>query len=224
MAENNTSANTQSVPLTPQHTRTHYLHNMHHHSLFAKKSTISWNSEMGTHLVVIPCTHATKYSTKLSSTHPKFSRTCCRQGPKSSHINVALRSIHWLKIKQRIDYKITFLTYKVLTTTQPSYLYNLISVQPHRSTRSSNVVAVSPTFLFLAEGQQPFFPSRIYSVSRISFSKNIACLLIMKTYHSYLISHKSVRHFLHHHCHHSLFLLSSTPGSKLIFSTKSFPP
>ena len=46
--------------------------------------------------------------------------------------------LHWLKIKQRIDYKILSVTYKVLTTTQPSYLYNLISVQPHRSTRSSD--------------------------------------------------------------------------------------
>jgi len=32
------------------------------------------------------------------------------------------------------------LTYKVLTTTQPPYLYNLISVQRPRSTRSSSVV------------------------------------------------------------------------------------
>jgi len=31
----------------------------------------------------------------------------------------------------------------------------------------------------------------------------------------------SVRHFLHHHCHHPL-LLSSTPGSKLIFSANPF--
>jgi len=32
---------------------------------------------------------------------------------------------------------------KVLTTTQPSYLYNLISVQPHRSTRSSDIITLS---------------------------------------------------------------------------------
>ena len=51
------------------------------------------------------------------------------RAPKSSHINPALKSLHWLKIKQRIDYKILSLTYKVLTTSQPSYLYNLISVR-----------------------------------------------------------------------------------------------
>jgi len=42
------------------------------------------------------------------------------------------------------------------------------------------------------------------------------------SYHSYLISHTLVRHFLHHHCHHPLSLLSSTPGSQLTFSTNPF--
>ena len=61
-----------------------------------------------------------------------------------------------------------------------------------------------------------------HPVSAISFSRNFACLLIM-TYHlCYLISHTSVRHFLHHHCHHPLLLLTSTPGSKLVSSTNLF--
>ena len=33
--------------------------------------------------------------------------------------------------------------YKIFTTSQPSYLHNLISVMPHRSTRSSDVVTLS---------------------------------------------------------------------------------
>ena len=33
------------------------------------------------------------------------------RAPKSSHINPALKSLHWLKIKQRTDYKILSLTY-----------------------------------------------------------------------------------------------------------------
>ena len=44
------------------------------------------------------------------------------------------------------------------------------------------------------------------------------------TYHSYLTSHTSVCHFLYHHCHHPLLLLSCTPGSKLNLFHKSFPP
>ena len=52
-------------------------------------------------------------------------------GPRSfCHINTALKSLHWLKIKQHIDYKILFLTYEVLTTAQLSYLYNLICSAP----------------------------------------------------------------------------------------------
>ena len=46
-------------------------------------------------------------------------------------------------VNERIEYKLLSLTYKVLTTTQPSYLHNLISLQPPRSTRSSSVVTLS---------------------------------------------------------------------------------
>ena len=65
------------------------------------------------------------------------------RAPKSSHINPVLKSLHWLKIKQRIDYKILSLTYKVLTTTQPPYLYKRIYVQPYRCTRSSDIVTLA---------------------------------------------------------------------------------
>jgi len=65
------------------------------------------------------------------------------KAPKSSHITPILRSLYWLKVNERIEYKLLSLTYKVLTTSQPSYLNNLISVQPTRSTRSSSVVTLS---------------------------------------------------------------------------------
>ena len=65
------------------------------------------------------------------------------KAPKSCHISPVLKSLHWLKINERIDYKLLSLTYKVLTTTQPSYLHNLISLQPPRCTRTSSVVTVA---------------------------------------------------------------------------------
>jgi len=34
-----------------------------------------------------------------------------------------LRSLHWLRITERIEYKLLLFTYKVLTTTQPPYLH-----------------------------------------------------------------------------------------------------
>ena len=39
--------------------------------------------------------------------------------PKSYHITCIRRSLHWLKINERIEYKLLSLTYKVLTTSQP---------------------------------------------------------------------------------------------------------
>jgi len=46
-------------------------------------------------------------------------------------------------IAECIDYKLLSLTYKLLTTTLPPYLHNLISVQRPRSTRSSSIVTVA---------------------------------------------------------------------------------
>ena len=63
------------------------------------------------------------------------------------------KSLHWLKVNERIEYKLISLAYKVLTTAQPSYLHNLISVQPPCSTHSSSVVTVSclPTILKITD-------------------------------------------------------------------------
>jgi len=52
-------------------------------------------------------------------------------------------SLHWLKINERIEYKLLSLTYKVLTTSQPDYLRNLISVQSTGRTRSSSLVTLA---------------------------------------------------------------------------------
>ena len=65
------------------------------------------------------------------------------KAPKTCHITSTLESLHWLKITERIEYKLLSLTYKVLTTTQPSYLHKLISVQPVGSTRSSALVTLT---------------------------------------------------------------------------------
>jgi len=67
------------------------------------------------------------------------------KAPKSSL--VILRSLHWLKINERIEYKLLSLTYKVLTTSQPDYLHNLISLQSSGRTRSSSVVTLARPFV-----------------------------------------------------------------------------
>ena len=57
--------------------------------------------------------------------------------PKTCHITTLLASLHCLKIKKRIEYKLLSLTYKILTTSQATYLHNLVSLQSPRGTRSS---------------------------------------------------------------------------------------
>jgi len=70
---------------------------------------------------------------RLQQIRNSFARTVVK-APKSCHITFVLRSLHWLKITERIEYKLFSLTYKVLTITQPPYLHNLISLQCPRGT------------------------------------------------------------------------------------------
>jgi len=96
------------------------------------------------------------YCTSVYYSHPKSQITRLQRiqnslactvvkAPKSSHTTPILRSLHWLRITtvfvilwnnwtHRIQ---ASLTYKVLTATKSACVYNVISVQPPRSTRSS---------------------------------------------------------------------------------------
>jgi len=52
---------------------------------------------------------------------------------KRDHITPVLVSLHWLPVTARIQFKIALLTFKTLTTHQPSYTDDLL--QQHRSSR-----------------------------------------------------------------------------------------
>ena len=75
---------------------------------------------------------------RLQQIQNSLARTVVK-APKFYHITPILRSFHWFGITQRIEYKLLSLTYKVLTTTQLSYIHNLISIQRPRSTCFSSV-------------------------------------------------------------------------------------
>ena len=57
--------------------------------------------------------------------------------PRSSDADLVLKSLHWLRVTERIEYKIVSTTYKLLQHSSPQYLQDLITDQPSRSTRSS---------------------------------------------------------------------------------------
>jgi len=64
-------------------------------------------------------------------------------GLKNQLAKIHNSALDTLRITERIKYKLLSLNYKVLTTTQPLYLHNLISIQRPRSTRSSSVVTLA---------------------------------------------------------------------------------
>ena len=67
----------------------------------------------------------------------RLQNTLARIATLSSYRSSAtplLKSLHWLPIKFRINYKIANVTHNILTTSQPSYLYELL--HPYTSQRS----------------------------------------------------------------------------------------
>ena len=64
--------------------------------------------------------------------------------PKFHHITPALKSLHWLKIRERIKYKLISLTSKIIHTHEPSYLSKMIHIQNNSwSTRSSQSLTLT---------------------------------------------------------------------------------
>jgi len=62
--------------------------------------------------------------------------------PKHHHITPVLQKLHWLKIPEQKEYKVISLTYNTLQSSQPSYLRQLFTIQPPRSTRSSSTLTL----------------------------------------------------------------------------------
>ena len=72
---------------------------------------------------------------------------------KFEHITPILKKLHWLPIKQRIDYKLCLLTYKTLQIQQPTYL----SFPSHSlSTRSSDSSVLSIPYVRTSLGKRAF--------------------------------------------------------------------
>ena len=119
--------------------------------------------------------------------------------------------------RRPLEYKLLSLTYKVLTTSQPSYLNNLISVQPPRSTRSRAVVTLSrpPTISSLKITDRSFRYASLRLWNQLP-ADSVSLAIHVSTH---LLIHLSAQLYYHHHSHHPSLLHSFTPGSKPTFST-----
>ena len=59
------------------------------------------------------------------------------------HITPILKSLYWLNMNERIQYKVLSLTYKTLNSSRPAYLHSLVNLNHSRSTRSSSLVTLN---------------------------------------------------------------------------------
>ena len=169
------------------------------------------------------CTENTQFVSTFSSKIQNSLARAVVKAPKTCHITPILHSRHWLKITERIEYKL--LSYKVLTTTQPSYLHNLIFVQPARSTRSSDLVTLTRPQRHPPYGSLTVPFSMPHLVSGISFrllsDNHGPTTLILTHLFLHLPPHPPL---LTHHCHHPSLRRCFTPGSKPSCSTNHFHP
>ncbi len=73
-----------------------------------------------------------KYQLRLQAIQNALARAVTNT-PNFAHISPVLQSLHWLKITERIKYKIISITYNVLQTSRPGYLFNF-SIPNHKVT------------------------------------------------------------------------------------------
>ena len=79
---------------------------------------------------------------RLQFVQNSLARAVCKT-PRYAHVTPVLKSLHWLKVRQRITYKVASLTYGVVQTSQPPYLADLIVVRSGTSTRSSRFLTLA---------------------------------------------------------------------------------
>ena len=78
---------------------------------------------------------------------------------KTDHVTPLLKSLHWLPVKERIDYKIDCLIFKCLNDLAPQYLRNLLHLkQTSRHLRSANdkTLLLIPTTKLKSFGDRSF--------------------------------------------------------------------
>ena len=77
---------------------------------------------------------------------------------KSDHITPVLRSLHWLPVPFRINFKIVLFVFKSLNGLAPVYIFNLLSPHnPPRNLRSANKLLLDPPSTNLVtEGDRAF--------------------------------------------------------------------
>ena len=110
-----------------------YQNSQHHRHLYYS---------LQTRLLQLTILQSPQLTARLQHIQNSVTRAVIK-APKFSHTTPILKSLHQLKVNERVEYKILSLTYKTLTTAQPAYLHNVISVQSPGRTRSSSLITIA---------------------------------------------------------------------------------
>jgi len=104
---------------------------------------------------------------------------------KHEHITPVLRSLHWLPVAFRIDFKVLLLVYKSLNGLGPQYIADmLIEYKPNRSLRSSGSSHLEIPRVHSKQGESAFscYASRSWN----QLPEEIRCAPTVATFKSRL--------------------------------------
>ena len=131
---------------------------------------------------------------KLQRVMNAAARIIAKKRPRD-HITPVLKALHWLKIQERIEFKIALLVFKSLRGQGPQYLRDLISVyEPSRNLRSKDsLLLVEPKYKLERCGRRAFsrcgprvwnsLPYSIRSCQKLEmFKKKLKTFLFQKSY------------------------------------------
>jgi len=109
----------------------HYHHHHHHHHYHHSHSGCHIISRLDYCNAVLHCAPDSSIQ-KLQLIQNTAARIVL-QAPRQSPSRPLLERLHWLPVRQRIDYNLAILTYKIWHTSTPAYLSH--HIRPRESTR-----------------------------------------------------------------------------------------
>ena len=90
---------------------------------------------------------------------------------KFDHVTPLFRELHWLPVKQRIDYKSLLICYKTRNSLTPQYISMLL--QPY--SRPSNLRNISPNSFYVPPSKLSSMGDRAYSIYTPKIWNTLPC-------------------------------------------------
>ena len=124
---------------------------------------------------------------KLQKVQNACARLVCNSS-KFCHITPLLNTLHWLQVRQRIEFKILLIVFKSLIGQAPSYISELLKLKPNvhsrnlRSSRDTLQLEIPSFRTKITLGNRSFFCAAPKLWNRLPFEiRNAQSIQIFKT-------------------------------------------